>query len=922
MSLRVILSTAVAAFSLLLGFPVDAAVKEAVNTVTDGIPVEPQLGTAVGWAFQVTEPVIVTALGYYDDPSDGIGLATDHRIELFRESDQVLLTEAYLWGGDTGGYLVNSMYNQNFRYGQARDPSFANNLIELVPGEVYILSARFDEPSAGMREGPSITIGDEIALVESSPGRQAVNCDRWAPCYPAQVSSAISIGPSLLYDKLEPLPTPGYLGHQLTDTALIEMTLALGNDGVSDYVVYDSSEVLNTGQIEQADIWYRRLNPDGSPLGDPVQVTSTLTHDMLPDASGNFIVYVAYDDPYSTNSEVMLYDIATRTTTRLGSHSYVRWPRIHGNRVVWLQGPPDASEVILYDITTNELIVLAGPSYVDFVQIGSRLVVWSSSEVDHDIEVFDFELDQRYAITATARTNERYPANSGDWVVWESRDILSPSSRIEAYNAGTGEMRIVSDDPASAVGPSISGDIITWRSNRDGSRDGERYADVHTFGYRISTNQRFRVASSPNYQIYSQTFDNLTAFTGRDEAVVNSAEIYVVSVNERPVVDPGHDQTVIRGQAATLDGSGSYDPDGHTPLSYLWKVEFAPGASTAQPSDPTAAQTTFVPDVLGFYTISLTVTDSKGLHGGPEWIVVSTVNAAPVAEAGSDQVINQVGETVHFDGSQSYDPDGDDVLKSWALVQWPAGSTTVLSGNTTDSPGFVADVLGDYSAQLTVTDSHGAVGLDTVTASFNNLPPIANAGISRSALVGETVVLDGSASSDPNDPQGVFPLSYAWSLISIPDGNTAVIDPADQVVTSFVPNVSGLYVVGLTVNDGELDSAPSTIQVQVITSQSAVTQGVTDISDAIVALPPAVFKNENMQSTLNNKLNAVLSAIEAGDYAQAHDKLVHDVLAKTDGCATSGAPDKNDWIRECESQAIAYPLVIEAITFLESLIGG
>lgn len=927
MNIRTMLSAAAAALSLLFGLPVDAAVSEAVKTVNGGALVDPQPGTATGWAFQVTEPISVTALGYYDDPSDGIGLATDHVIELYRESDQVLLGQSVIQGGFTSGYPRNSMYNQNFRYHVILDSRNSYYPPELVPGEVYILSARIDGPSVIMRDAPSITLGDEISLVQSSPGRQADNCVPGESCFPAAGVSTISIGPSFLYDTLEPLPTPGYSRHRVTDSPFYETTPTLGNDGISDYVVYTSRELLNTGMFDQANIFYRRLNSDGSPLGEPVQVTNTLTDDVLNDASGNFIVYVAYDDVYSLTGRIMLYDIATTETRSVGGPGYVRHPKIHGTHIAWLQGPANATEVYLYDISSGEppVQLIDEASYKSNVEIGNRFVVWASLDNGYDIEFFDFELERRYALTATRYTDEHYPSTEGDWIVWEARDILTPGGRIEAYNGRTGELRIISDEPAASRLPSVSGDIITWESNRDGRDSGDQYPDFDVFGYRISANERFRIDGSPEAQYLNDTFDTLTAFVDRDSTVGEvgtDEDIYVASVNERPVVDPGEDQTVIRGQAATLDGSGSYDPDGHTPLSYLWKVEFAPAASNAQPSDPAAAMTTFVPDVLGFYTITLTVTDSKGLRGGPEWITISTVNAAPVADAGPDQVINQVGETVIFDGSQSYDPDGDDLLKSWAIIQRPPGSTAVLSGNNTDYPTFIADAQGDYLAELTVSDPLGGASIDTVAASFNNLPPVADAGLSRSALVGETVVLDGSGSSDPNDPQGAYPLHYAWSFISEPDGNTAVINQSEQVVTSFVPNVGGLYVVGLTVNDGELGSEPSIIQVQVITSESAATQRVNDIGDSIGTLLPGVFKNANMQSTFNNKLNAVLSAIEDGDYALAHDKLVHDILTKTDGCATSGSPDKNDWIQDCESQAVVYPFVLEAITFLESVIGG
>jgi hypothetical protein len=478
-------------------------------------------------------------------------------------------------------------------------------------------------------------------------------------------------------------------------------------------------------------------------------------------------------------------------------------------------------------------------------------------------------------------------------------------------NLDTADYRIIADDGSANSRPSMDGDLVAYESNALGNFD--------VYLYRISTAQTFAVTDIAGDQELNDVFGDMVAYV---DASSGNEDIYVTRLNEQPVVDPGIDQTVPRGQAATLDGSGSTDPDGDYPLSYQWRVEFAPFGSTVQPADPTAPVTSFVPDLVGYYTISLTVTDAAGARGGPEWITISTLNAAPVAEAGPDQVINLLGELIQFDGSQSYDPDGDDIQFAWTLEQVPAGSTAALANATTATPSLYADVQGDYAARLTVTDSMDASSEDTVTASFNNLPPVADAGTSGSALVGDTVTLDGSGSYDPNDPDGINPLNYQWRFVSVPNGSTTAITPVDAVMASFVPDVHGLYIIELVVNDGELDSEPSIIQVQVISNETAVTESVGDIQEVNASLDPGVFRNGNMQSTLNNKLNAVISAIAEGDYVAARDKLIHDILAKTDGCAIGGAPDKNDWVRDCESQALLYPLILETIALLNGIIGG
>jgi hypothetical protein len=87
----------------------------------------------------------------------------------------------------------------------------------------------------------------------------------------------------------------------------------------------------------------------------------------------------------------------------------------------------------------------------------------------------------------------------------------------------------------------------------------------------------------------------------------------------------------------------------------------------------------------------------------------------------------------------------------------------------------------------------------------------------------------------------------------------------------------------------------------------------------INAIDMVNFKNRNMRNALTNKINEVIGLIEQGAYDEASDKLEHDVLAKTNGCASSGYPDKNDWITDCPSQNQIYPLLIEAIGYLKNI---
>lgn len=97
---------------------------------------------------------------------------------------------------------------------------------------------------------------------------------------------------------------------------------------------------------------------------------------------------------------------------------------------------------------------------------------------------------------------------------------------------------------------------------------------------------------------------------------------------------------------------------------------------------------------------------------------------------------------------------------------------------------------------------------------------------------------------------------------------------------------------------------------------SLLQDAITEINE----LPPSSLKNGNMTNAFNNKINKVLDMIDEGLYENAIKKLKNDILKKTNGCATSGAPDRNDWIKDCEAQEEIYNLIMETIEMLENMI--
>jgi RHS repeat-associated protein len=77
--------------------------------------------------------------------------------------------------------------------------------------------------------------------------------------------------------------------------------------------------------------------------------------------------------------------------------------------------------------------------------------------------------------------------------------------------------------------------------------------------------------------------------------------------------------------------------------------------------------------------------------------------------------------------------------------------------------------------------------------------PIALAGPDQNALVGTTVVLDGT---DSYDQDGAL-ITFQWTLAQAPQGSAAVLTRATHPAPSFVPDVAGVYALDLVVHNGQ-----------------------------------------------------------------------------------------------------------------------
>lgn len=278
------------------------------------------------------------------------------------------------------------------------------------------------------------------------------------------------------------------------------------------------------------------------------------------------------------------------------------------------------------------------------------------------------------------------------------------------------------------------------------------------------------------------------------------------AANHPPVANAGPDQTALVLGQITLDGSASSDLDGDS-LSFAWSFVSRPAGSAAAISDPTALRPTFEVDKAGSYVIELVVNDGHQ-DSAPDTVTITTINSAPVANAGPDRTAH-VLDSVTLDGSASSDVDGDPLTYWWELAEQPADSLAELVNPASVQPSFVVDEPGRYQVQLIVADGHQDSAPDTVTITTINSAPRANAGPDQTAHFLGPVTLDGSASSDVDGDD----LTFKWSLTVKPVGSKAGLSGDTTPNPTFDADLPGEYVAQLVVNDGHLDSAPDTVTI-------------------------------------------------------------------------------------------------------------
>nr|WP_295769249.1 PKD domain-containing protein [Rhodoferax sp.] len=110
---------------------------------------------------------------------------------------------------------------------------------------------------------------------------------------------------------------------------------------------------------------------------------------------------------------------------------------------------------------------------------------------------------------------------------------------------------------------------------------------------------------------------------GSGDSKGNDCTLGVNSCNVPPVANAGANQSVLIGSTVTLDGRGTSDAN-NDPISYKWSILQTPSGSIAALASTTSVKTTFVPERVGIYVITLVASDGKSSSA----VATTTVTAS------------------------------------------------------------------------------------------------------------------------------------------------------------------------------------------------------------------------------------------------------------------------------------------------------
>ena len=435
-------------------------------------------------------------------------------------------------------------------------------------------------------------------------------------------------------------------------------------------------------------------------------------------------------------------------------------------------------------VVLPDSLTLHGAATDDGLPNGSTLATtWSRVSGPADVAFSDVH-SLSPAVTFTAPGTYVLRLTASDTLLASADDVtitVDPPNTAPVVNAGA-DQTIALPATATLAGTATDDGYprgsqlgVTWSGPA-----GVTFADAHA----TTTIATFAAAGTYTLRL-TATDDALTTF---DEVVIT-----VDPQNASPVVNAGADQAIALPTTATLAGTATDDgyPRG-SQLSVTWS-----GPSGVTFTDAHASITTATFAAAGTYTLRLTATDGTLTAFDEVVITVDPQNAAPVVNAGADQIV-ELPAAATLAGTATDDgyPRG-----SQLAITWSGPSSVVFADPHAAATTATFAAAGLYTLRLTATDGTLTTSDDVVIDVRDpNQAPAVNAGADQTIRLPKTAALSATVNDDGR-PSGAQ-LAITWSG---PAGVTFADPHAASTIATF--NAPGTYVLRITANDSKLQAS-------------------------------------------------------------------------------------------------------------------
>jgi thiol-disulfide isomerase/thioredoxin len=354
------------------------------------------------------------------------------------------------------------------------------------------------------------------------------------------------------------------------------------------------------------------------------------------------------------------------------------------------------------------------------------------------------------------------------------------------------------------------------------------------------------------------------------------------SDNEKPIAiaEATSATHIIEGETVSFDASASHDPDG-TLVNWKWDMNGDGEYNDPFSGSPKTPTATF--NEPGIVMVDIMVFDDEGafdtLDEKIEVLVVDAENVPPVALAEATTSPNIfIGETVTFDASASYDPDGDVVDWKWDFDgdldynDTFDGTMQVPTATYNEAGTFLVDLM-------VIDDSSGWCYLDQKieieVIVVPNIPPVADAVATTPTEIDacDSVTFDATGSYDDD---GTID-QYLWDFNG--DGffgDSYDSGTSDNPTRNF--DEEGSIDVQLKVIDNDFDEDILDIPITITTTN------IDPVADAVATTPTTIYSAESVTFSALGSTDEVCDDIVSYEWDFDGDTVFGDSF-------DSGTPD-------------------------------